>query len=208
MVYFFSKRTLFPFIKLFLKEIKGIENVPKKGPFILTSNYECYMDPSFIFSVIIPFRNQKIHYLVNKARFYKIFGETITKKWGGCVILDEGKEKALQELSSLLKKGGIVGIFIEGSRSMDGKLRKGKTGVVRLALKARVPILPIGLIGTFDIAPGNKLIPKFKRAKMYIGTPIYLDRYYKKKITEKLLRKLTNDIMKIISDLTNKPYNY
>jgi len=126
---------------------------------------------------------------------------------GGCVCLDEGKEKAFHELLSFLKQGEIVGIFTS-SKSLDGELKKGKTGTVNLALKARVPILPIGLIGAFDIAPGNTIIPKPKRAKMHIGNPIYLNNYYKKSINEDILRKLTDDLMKVISELTGKPYNY
>ena len=91
---------------------------------------------------------------------------------------------------------------------MDGKLRKGKTGVVRLALEAKVPIIPLGLIGTINIMPTDTSIPRFKRAKIHIGKPIYLDKYYKRNIDKKLLRKLTDDVMHVISELTGKPYNY
>ncbi len=124
------------------------------------------------------------------------------------VLLEGRKEEAFQDLLSLLKKDKIVGIFIEGNRSSEGKLKKGKTGAVRLSLKAHVPILPIGIIGAFDIAPRNKLIPKLKRAKLHISKLVYLNDYYKKDINKKLLRKLTDDIMHIISELTEKPYNY
>ncbi len=208
MVYPILKKTLFPFLRLFLKEIRGIENIPKKGPYIITSNHESYLDPFLIDSVIIPLKNKKIHFLAKKGRFWDLFGDTISRKWAGCVCVDERKEKVFQELLSLLKNKDIVAIFIEGDRGSDGKLKKGKTGVIRLALNARVPILPIGLIGTFDIAPGDKLIPRFKRAKLHIGKLIYLDNYYEKKVDSKLLRKLTDEIIHVISRLTNKPYNY
>lgn len=209
MVYPISKRTIFlPLRLLFLKNIEGTENIPKKGPFILTSNHESYLDPLLIGSVVIPLLNKKIHFLAKKGYFWDFFGNKIAKDWGGCISLSDGKEKALQKLMLLLKQGEIVGIFIEGPESLDGQLKKGKTGAVRLALKAKVPILPIGLIGTFNIVPGNKLIPKLKRAKLRIGKLIYLDKYYQKKIGNRLLRKLTDDIMYIISELTGKPYNY
>lgn len=207
MVYPILKKTLFPLVRLFLKEIKGMENIPKNGPFIITSNHESYMDPFLIDSIIIPMLNKKIHFLVNKGRFWDFFGNTISKKYVGCVCVDQGKEKALEELSSLLKKKEIVGIFTS-LRSLDGNLRRGKTGVVRLALKAHVPILPIGIIGAFEIAPGNKLMPKLKRAKLNIGKLVYLNKYYKKNINSNLLRKLTDDLMEVISELTAKPYNY
>ncbi len=207
MVYPILKKTLFPLVRLFLKEIKGMENIPKNGPFIITSNHESYMDPFLIDSIIIPMLNKKIHFLVNKGRFWNFFGYKIAKDWAGCVPLDDGKEKALEELSSLLKKKEIAGIFTS-LRSLDGSLRRGKTGVVRLALKAHVPILPIGIIGAFEIAPGNKLMPKLKRAKLNIGKLVYLNKYYKKNINSNLLRKLTDDLMEVISELTAKPYNY
>ena len=208
LVYPIAKRALFPLIRLFLKEIGGIENIPKNGPFIVTSNHESYLDPLLIASVIIPIRNAKVYFLANKGRFWNVFGYKISKGWAGCIPLDDGKEKALEELLDLLNKGSIAGMFIEGPRSMDGSLRKGKTGVVRLALKAKVPVLPIGLVGTFDIAPNNKILPKLKRAKMLIGTPIAFNEHYGSKPTERLIRKLTGKVMLSISALTNKPYPY
>lgn len=207
MVYPISKKILFAPLKLFLKKIEGMENIPKKGSFVLASNHESYLDPFLLDSIIIPLLNKKIHFLAAKGRFWDLWGDRIAKGWAGCVCLDEGKEKAFKELASLLKEGEIVGIFTS-PKSMDGSLKKGKTGVVRVALKARVPILPMGIIGTFNIAPRNKLIPRLKRAELHIGKPIYLDKYYKQKINESLLRRLTDDLMEVISELTGKPYNY
>lgn len=207
MVYPVLKVTLFPLLRLFLKDVKGTENIPKKGPYIITANHESYLDPFFIASVIIPITNKKIHFLAVKGRFWDMWGDRIANGWAGAVCLDYGKEKAFKELSSLLKEGKTVGIFTS-QKSLDGKLKKGKTGVMELALKSRVPILPIGLIGVYEIAPRYKLIPNFRRAKIDIGKLIYLDKYYSKKIDYRLLRKLTDDLMHVISGLTCKPYNY
>ncbi len=208
MVYPIFKRTVLLPLRLFLKEVEGMENIPKKGPFIIAANHESYLDPFLIMSVIIPLKDKRIYFLAKKGRFWDFFGRKIARDWAGGIPLDDGKEKAFQELTSLLKKGEIGALFMEGQRSLDGKLVKGKTGVIRLALKARVPILPIGIIGTYEIAPRDKLIPKLKRAKLYIGKPIYLKKYYKKSMTKKLLRKSADDVMKVISKLTGKPYNY
>ena len=79
---------------------------------------------------------------------------------------------------------------------------------MRLALAAKVPIIPIGLIGTFEILPKGKYIPKLKRATMNIGKPLYLDKYYNKKITKGLLRGITDDIMKEIAKLCNQEYKF
>lgn len=207
MVYPVLKITLFPLLRLFLKDVKGIKNIPKKGPYIITANHESYIDPFLIASIIIPLTNKKIHFLAVKGRFWDVWGDRIASGWAGAVCLDYGKEKAFKELLSLLKEGKTAGIFT-GQKSLDGKLKKGKVGVIELALKARVPILPIGLAGAFEIAPRDKLVPNFRRAKIDIGKLIYLDKYYSKKIDYRLLRKLTDDLMHVISDLTCKPYNY
>ena len=183
LVYPIYKRTLLPLIRLFVREVKGIKNIPSKGPFILISNHQCYLDPFLISSVMMPIQNKKIHFLAEKGRFWDFFGDTISRKWAGCVCADDGREKVLQELSSLLKKGKNVAIFIEGRRSDDGKLKRGKVGAASLALEAQVPILPVGLVGSFDIAPGTQLIPNLKRSEIRIGKLIYLDKYYKKKVT-------------------------
>ena len=207
MVYPILKATLRPLLRLFLKDIRGIKNIPSKGPYIITANHESYIDPFLIGSIIIPMTNKKIHFLAVKGRFWDIWGDRIAHDYAGGVCLDYGKAKAFNELLGLLRKREIVGIFTS-LKSLDGKLKRGKTGVIELALKARVPILPIGLVGTFEIAPGDKLIPNLRRAELNIGKLIYLDKHYSKRVTYNLLRSLTNDLMYVISDLTGKPYNY
>ena len=72
MVYPIYKRSVLPILRLFFKEIKGVENIPKKGPFILTGNHESILDPLFAQSIIIPVTNSKIHFLAQKRRFCKI----------------------------------------------------------------------------------------------------------------------------------------
>ena len=207
MVYPIAKKLLFPALRLFLKKVKGMKNIPKKGPYIITANHESYIDPFLIGSIIIPMTNKKIHFLAVKGRFWDLWGDRLAHDYAGCVCLDYGKEKAFKELLNLLKEGKIVGMFTS-PKSLDGKLKKGKTGVIELALKARVPILPIGLAGAFEIAPRDKLVPNLRRAKMNIGELIYLDKYHSKKIDYRLLKKLTDGLMYVISDLTGKPYNY
>ena len=77
-----------------------------------------------------------------------------------------------------------------------------------MALAAKVPVIPVGLIGTFEILPKGKAIPKLKRAIMNIGKPMYFNKYYKKKITARLLRKITDNIMKEIAKLCKQEYNF
>lgn len=207
MIYPFADKTFFALVRLFIRKVDGINNLPK-APFILAANHDSYLDPLLIGSVVVPKIGKQMHYLAMKGRFWNIFGDFISRKWAGCVPFDEGKKKAIKELIRLLKKGDMVGIFPGGPRSADGNLTRGKTGAVRLALAAKAPIVPLGLIGTYGIASGEKLIPRFKRADMKFGKPIFYDKYYNKKITKKLLRNLTNSLMEEIAKLINKKYLY
>ena len=194
--------------RLFVRGVSGLENIPKKGGFIIAANHESYLDSYIIGAVIVPKIDKQIHFLTFKTGLgIKLFGEKIAHDWAACIFVEKGKEKeALDKTIHLLKKGEIVGIYPGGRTSK--RLRKGKTGAVRAALRARVPIVPVGLIGTYNIAPKERRIPALKRCEIRIGEPIYLTKYYNKKITKALLRKLTDELMLEIARLTGKKYLY
>ena len=194
-------------LRLFVRKVEGLENIPADKPFILAANHDSYLDPLLISVTITNKINHKLHWLAMKGRFWSLFGEKISHDWIGCVALDYGKKKAVNELISLLNNGENVGIFPGGPRSADGSLTRAKTGVSRLALGAKVPVIPVGLIGTYRIAPRDKLIPRFKRADIIIGKPIYFDKYYSKRVTKKLLREMANKVMGAIARLIDKRYD-
>ena len=149
-----------------------------------------------------------MHFLSKKEHFSNPL-KAKWHAWAGAIPLERNAKGTgtLKVAIKALNKGKIIGIHPEGTRSLTGKLQKGKTGVARLALGAKVPIVPVGLIGTFEILPKGKYIPKLKKAKINIGKPIYLNKYYDRKITKKLLRKITDDIMGDIAKLSNEKYN-
>lgn len=190
-------------LKIFVYEVNNIKNLPEEGGYLITSNHNSHIDPLLIASIICKYRNRQVFYIGKKDAlknpifllFYKLYSVIP-------IDLNKKDTKVLKIASSVLKKGEIVGIFPEGSRSPDGKLQKGKTGAVRLALWNKVPIVPVGIIGTFDLWPLTKKIPKIKRCvKIDIGKPIYLTNYYNKKINRYILRKITNQVMKNIGEL-------
>lgn len=209
MVYAISKRIIFPIVRLWIKRINGVKNIPDKGPFIITSNHASYMDHYLIIYPIIVFLNKKMHFLAKKEHFDRPL-KAAWHTYGGAIPVDRqaGGKKALKFAIKALKQGKIIAMHPEGTRTLTGKLQKAKTGVARLALIAKVPVIPVGLIGTFDILPKGKYIPKLKRATMNIGKPMYFDKYYNKKITKSLLRKVTNDIMAEIARLCKQKYNF
>jgi len=209
MVYPITKKTILPIIRLWIKEVNGMKNIPEEGAFIIAANHESYMDHLIIASTFICHLDKKVHFLSKKEHFDNVF----KKAWhtyAGAIPLDRktGGKEALIWAVKALKKGKIIAIHPEGTRTLTGKLQRGKTGIARLALAAKVRVIPVGLIGTFEILPKGKNIPKLKRAIMNIGKPMGFDKYYNKTITKKLLRKITNEIMKEIARLCNQKYNF
>ncbi len=209
MVYSIAKIILPPITNLWIKEVDGLQNVPKKGAFIVAANHASYMDHFIIMCTLVPHLNRKVHFLSKKEHFSNPI-KSMWHKWAGAIPLDRqsGGKEALKWAVQALKQGKIIAIHPEGTRTLTGKLQEGKTGTARLSLAAKVPVVPIGLIGTFEILPKGKYIPKLKRATMNIGKPIYFDKYCNKKVTKQLLRKLTNNIMKEIAKLCKQKYNF
>ena len=196
-----------PFISLWVKEAKGIENLPHKGAAILAANHSSYLDHLIIGYFLLNQVNRKFHFLSKKEHF----DGALSRAWHthvGAIPIDREKKgkKALRMAIKALDEQKIIVLYPEGTRTLDGKLQRAKTGIARLALASGAPVIPIGLIGTFEILPKGKNIPRFRRASISIGKPIYFDDYYNKKMSKKILRQATNKIMKEIAKLSNKKY--
>ncbi len=204
---------LWVLLKPLIKDVRGVENAPLKGAFIIVANHESYLDPFIILYSLIKRTNKKIHFIAMTGRtkfLWKIgIFNRFFREWAGIVPLDDGKRKALKNIENLLRGGNIAGLFPGGPRALDGRLTSGKTGAVRLALAAKVPILPIGIKGSIEVAAGDRLMPKFKRViAVKVGKPIYFKKFYSKKLSKKILVELTNKVMKEISGLSGKKYLY
>ncbi len=208
MVYAISKNTIGAIARLYIEKIKGIENIPKEGAYIVAANHASYLDHLILQTFWAKKLNKVMHFLAKKEHF-----RGLQKLWHvhfGAIPIDRqaGGEEALKKAIDYLKKKRIIAIYPEGTRTLTGKLQKAKTGVARLVLITKVPVLPVGLMGTFEILPKGKRFPKFKRKiRMNIGKPMYFDKYYGK-INKKNLRLVTNTIMKEIAKLSNQQYRY
>ena len=195
------KIIFFSLIRLFIKRITGLGNVPKKGGFIVIANHESYMDPLLISSIIIPRVDKKVHYLARSEytmTFGRFFEYLFYKKIVELIIMHEDsyKEGIFDKALTKLKKGGIVGIF-----PRIPETKEIKTGFVRLAIASEVPILPILLVGASKIAPlGTRNLPfkkkliKPKRAEIKISKPVYLTKYYGKILSKAAIRKLAEEV--------------
>tara|TARA_Y100000310_G_C20540650_1_gene743119 strand:+ start:172 stop:837 length:666 start_codon:yes stop_codon:yes gene_type:complete len=197
---------------LWIRKVKGLENLPKNQAFIIASNHCSYIEHFLIGSLVISYLQKKIFVLAKKEHYEDITQKKWHKFWNnylGQIPIDRSKgEHALKLAIECLKKGKVLIIYPEGTRSLTGKIQKGKTGVSRLALGAQVPVVPLGIIGSFEILPKGKIIPNMKRATLNFGNPIYFNKYYNKPTTKKSLRSITNTIMKQIAKLSNQKYNF
>ncbi len=224
MVYPIAKHIIPPIYKLWLRKVEGLNNVPIDKPFIIAVNHSSYYDTLLLHTLIIPKINKNIHALVNR-KYYDNFIIKGILNWGKCLPVFIGEKskqatknntrnnkKTIIEALKCLKKNEVIEIFPEGGRSYDGKLKKAYNGVAALALKAKVPVLPIGIIGSYKVLPKGKLFPRFKRCNVNIGKLMYFTKYYGKDYSEdkyeKTLESITRSIMKEIASLCNQEYNY
>ncbi len=209
---FLAKYLYVPFLNSWIGKITGLENIPKDNAFILAPNHNSYIEHFLIVAITIKNFGKRICIMAKKEHFDTTTQRVWHKYWSkyvSTIPIDRSKgENALNASIPYLKKGGILVVYPEGTRSLTGKIQRGKTGVARLVLWARVPVIPLGIIGTFKIMPKGKKIPKLKKADFNFGKPMYFEKYYDKPITKKLLREITTKIMKEIAKLSNQEYNF
>ena len=214
MVYPIAKLILPLIYKPWLREVGGLENIPCDETFIVAVNHTSYCDVLLIPSIIIPKLNKRMHALVNSYYWNGLFTKSFLNLWQ-CIPVyvkkePNSKEKnklALEKALNYIKQGHILMIFPEGRRS-DGKLMKGHTGIARLALTAKVPVLPCGITNANKVLPKGKLFPRFVMCEVKIGKLIYFDKYYNKRSNNKILDKVTTDIMREIGKLIGQRYGY
>ena len=207
LIYSILKYIIAPLIKLiWIKQVEGLEHIPKQGPVIIASNHESYFD-FLCFWAISP---RKIQYLAAEKFYDSKFWKPIMIATGQIKVdrTNKNKNNVHNQAHHILKNKGVLGIFPEGTRSRTGEMGKAFTGVTKFSLEAKVPIIPVGMIGTYNILPPHKKIPKLKKCKIKIEKPISHKEHYNKEITEELLRNLTDNLMKIISSLINKEYKH
>lgn len=216
MLYPIVSKTLLPLLLRRVKHLEGLENLPKNRPFIFCANHLGYLEGIFIKAVMVRATHRNVYFIAKEIywRFFKkIIGRKATEEWLGMIPrLNVEPAGSLVVAGEYLKKGAIIGIFPEGTRNFDPRfLLKGKTGAVRLALSARVPVVPIGYYGPVTRQKRQGVVKFFRskeKIRIIISQPIYFDEYYNKEITKELLDELTKKIMLEISKLCGKTYPY
>ncbi len=200
-----------PLLKLvFRPQVEGVEHVPAEGPAILASNHLSYADWLFM-PLTLPRRVT----FVAKAEYFTTPG---LKGWfqkkffsgAGQVPIDRSgasaAEGALAAAERILGEGGLFGIYPEGTRSHDGRLYRGKTGVARLALETRCPVVPVAVVGTDVVAPPGKKFGAITRPVVRFGAPLDFSRYEGLENDRFILRSITDEIMYEIMRLSGQEY--
>jgi 1-acyl-sn-glycerol-3-phosphate acyltransferase len=192
---------------LYRPRIEGKENVPRDGGVIVASNHR-----SFIDSFAIPLASPRGVRFLAKEEYWqgKGVGGLLRKGFFtgvGMVPVNRHSPTAAQEsldaALEVLRAGDAFGIYPEGTRSRDGRLYRGRTGVAWLALTAQVPIVPVGLIGTEDIQPVGSSFPRIAKVTVRFGTPIGVKEYAGMP-AGKARRLLTDRVMEAIAELSGQ----
>jgi len=173
-------------LKIFWQmKIEGIENIPKKGAVIIASNHVSYLDPA----VLVASLNRKIYFIAKKEVFKNTFVSFILKKMNVFSVDRENVDiAAFKKTINILREEKILGIFPEGTRSSNGELQELKLGVVKIAMKTGVPILPVGISGTHKIYPRGKKFPTLFKNKI-IAKYGALQYFNKLKLKDKVYQK-------------------
>ena len=175
--YWVLKGILSPvFFILWRIKVEGRENIPKSGPAVLAANHQSFCD-SFFIPLVVPRKVTflaKAEYFDSKktAWFFRAAGQIPIRRGGG-----SESERALETArTEVLRKGHLLCLYPEGTRALDAYVHKGRTGVTRLSRECRVPIIPVGVVGTVEVQPVNsKFMRPFKRVTIRFGQPMEMD---------------------------------
>ena len=184
----------------------GVENVPKTGPVILASNHLSFVDSLFV-PLLVPrpvvFLGKADYFESWRTRwFFEAANVIPVQREGG-----SASEAAILAGIGALKRGHVIGIYPEGTRSPDGRLYRGKTGVARMALEAHAAVVPIAVEGTEEIMPLDAKMPRLKgRPTVTYGKPLTFERYYDRPKDRFVLRSVTDEILYEIMMLSGQEY--
>jgi len=189
---------------------EGLDHIPDAGPAILASNHLSFCD-SFFLPLVVSRRITflaKEEYFTGKglkgrfsAGFFRGVGQIPINRSGG-----GASDGALDAGMSVLRRGDLFGIYPEGTRSPDGRLYRGRTGVARLALKANVPVLPVAMVDTDLVQPPGQVVPRIAKVGVRVGKPLDFSRYAGLEEDRFVLRSVTDELMYELMQLSGQEY--
>ena len=212
MFYWFMKNLIVsPILRAaFRPWVTGHSNIPRTGAVIIASNHLSFIDSVFLPLMI----DRRISFLA-KSDYYTGKG---MKGWfqrtfltaAGMLPIDrsggKASEASLQTGLGVLARGEVLGIYPEGTRSPDGNLYRGRTGVARMILEGAVPVVPVAMIDTEHVMPIGRRLPKVRRIGIVIGEPLDFSRFHGMEGDRFILRSITDEIMYELSRLSGQEY--
>jgi 1-acyl-sn-glycerol-3-phosphate acyltransferase len=207
MAYWVVKAVLTPILRFFFRvRVEGLEHLPANGPAILASNHVSFSDSIFLPLVLrrrVTFVAKAEYFEQRKtAWFFRAVGQRPIKREGG-----SASQRALASAREVLERGDLFGIYPEGTRSPDGRLYRGHTGVARLASSAGVPVLPVAMVGTREAQPIGQVMPNlFMPITIRIGRPLRFERYAGRHDDPMVLRQITDEVMFELRALSDQEY--
>jgi 1-acyl-sn-glycerol-3-phosphate acyltransferase len=210
--YWVVKAILTPLLHvLWRPRANGVENVPRHGPAILAGNHLSFAD-HFFGPLPVPrkvtfigkaeyFTGGGLKGLISKA-FMAAVGVIPVDRSGG-----KASEAALSTGMRVLNEGKLLGIYPEGTRAPDNRLYRGKTGVARLAMESRAPVIPMAMLHTFELMPAGRRLPRLGiRPEVRFGKPLDFSRYHGEPTDQAMLRAITDEIMQALRELSGQEY--
>jgi 1-acyl-sn-glycerol-3-phosphate acyltransferase len=200
-----------PWVRLvFWPKVEGREYLPDEGAAIIASNHLSFSD-----SIFMPLMVKRKVTFVAKAEYFtgKGLKGFLTRMFfvgAGTIPVDRSGGRAAQAAIDtglrILREGRLFGIYPEGTRSPDGRLHRGKTGVARLALESGAPVIPVAMLNADEIQPIGKIIPRIKRVKIRFGPPMDFTRYAGMAGDRFIERAVTDEIMYELMTLSGREY--
>jgi len=203
-----------PLLLVLRPKVEGLHHVPASGPAILASNHTSFYDWLVLPLVV---RRRRIIFLAKSSYFtgaglrgrlrryfFTACGQVPVDRSGG-----GAGEAALRTALRLLDEGNLLGVFPEGTRSPDGRLHRGRTGVVRMAMASGAPVVPCATIGLFDVAPTGRILPRLSRRRTVVrfGPPLTWPAPAQDGAPEgTVLRQCTDELMTLIQELSEQEY--
>ncbi|GGS72845.1 MULTISPECIES: lysophospholipid acyltransferase family protein [Streptomyces] len=207
----FIKAVLGPIMRLmFRPQVEGAEHIPGDGPVILAGNHLTFID-----SIVLPVVTKRQVFFIGKDEY--VTGKGVKGRlmaWFftgvGMIPVDRdgasGGVAALMTGRRILEEGRVFGIYPEGTRSPDGRLYRGRTGIARLTLMTGAPVVPFAMIGTDKLQPGGRGLPRPGRVTVRFGEAMEFSRYEGMDRDRYVLRAVTDSVMAEVMRLSGQEY--
>jgi len=211
LLYSIGKVTVGPALMLgWRPHVEGLENIPKTGGLIFAGNHLSVADELFLGASVprhIAFWAKSDYF--TGTGFNGWLSRTVLNGLGAIAVERGGGRAALTAFDGaipVLQGGDCVAVYPEGTRSPDGRLYRGKTGIARMALEAGVPVIPVAMVNTDVVQPTGKVIPKIGRVGIRVGKPLDFSRYQGMEGDRFVLRSITDEIMYELMLLSGQEY--